>query len=393
MVGHVEATFLMRNQGKAEEAFDVWFPLGVPDGYSNIVEVEGFQAWVDGAPAPIEIEERVGRWESTVPWATWPATFPPGHDVLLRVTYAVRPEGYSPYGTFPYLLETGAGWWGPIGEGTITFRLPYAVNESNVVFPPEVYGDEQMLWVAPQPSDFTVSGNDVVWHFTDLEPTAEDNVKLTVLAPSAWEAIVAAREAAAETPDVAEVQWRLARALNGALSFKYGLQRIGNSAALAEQTEAAYRRALELAKDTPSDERIEIYVAYLEWLQRLTPPVGPFPEPLRPTLVEALALAPHDARLLDIQAWVEGMEPHIITPTSEGEPTATQAPAPTATAIPTATRSTTATASPAPTATAPPPPTPTSEPQAQAGGGLCPGALALTLLPGGIWIWKERKRV
>ena len=106
-------------------------------------------------------------WEQPPLWATWPVTFPPGETVVLAVSYDLRATGYMPYGEFVYILESGAGWWGTIGEGTITVRLPYDVNEFNV--PPDS--------ISPAMDDFEITGTDAIWHFTDLEPTRGDNIR------------------------------------------------------------------------------------------------------------------------------------------------------------------------------------------------------------------------
>ena len=107
MVGRVEATFVMRNQGTEEESFKVWFPLTGGDYLDD--PVENFAVWVDDVPAVMSEEKGKGPWKMSVPWATWSVTFPPGQDVILHVAYDVLPIGYSPYGTFSYILETGAG--------------------------------------------------------------------------------------------------------------------------------------------------------------------------------------------------------------------------------------------------------------------------------------------
>lgn len=415
MQAHVTATFVMRNQGKVEEAFDVWFPLGAPDGYFNVTTVSDFRAWVNGDEAKVGEEQREGQWDSIVPWATWPATFPPGEDVVLRVTYDVVPDGYSPYGTFPYVLETGAGWLGPIGEGTITFRLPYKVNRFNTVLNPKVYGGPQTEWMSPNPADYTVIGTDVVWRFKDLEPTAEDNIALTVLAPLVWEEMLAARKDAVSMPDSAAAQLRLARTLIKALHFRYGLSPIGASADLGEEAQTAFRRALELA---PAD--VNAYIDYLDFLQLLPAPGLPeLSEDFVPTLERALKLDPSNGRLLSIQEWLTGIEPYLVTATPTPESTATARatarPAQTPTPTNTATRRPTASPSPTRTATATPEPTTTtvptmtsapsatsvaaraltyeatSTPAPESGrGGICPGTAALFLAPAGVLLWQRR---
>lgn len=332
MIGRVEATFTMRNQGTEAESFQVWFPLAGGDYFDG--PIENFFAWVNEVPVTTSQEEGKGPWKRPVPWAAWPVTFPPGQDVILRVAYDVLPIGYSPYGTFSYILETGAGWHGPIGEGTVTVRFPHEIDESNIVLGVGYWGTA----APPSPSTFTLSGNEVVWRFTDLEPTGADNVCVTFMAPQVWEEITAAQQDAAANPASPESNLRLAHALEAALWFKNGLVPIGNSIALAESAKAAYERALKLAPNN-----VTIYVEYLEFLWNCTDYSAPLPENFVPTLRNALELAPEDERLLRIQNMAAEKESFLNSSpaTATPEPTdpflATSAPA----ADPTITPSTT----------------------------------------------------
>jgi hypothetical protein len=324
MIGHVEATFVMRNQGTEGESFDVWFPLVNVSHFEQVWgPVENFAAWVNGVPAETSLNEGSGPWDKTVPWATWPVTFPPGQDVVLRNTYDVAPFAGSTYGSFGYVLETGAGWHGPIGEAAITFRLPYKVNESNTVLHHPYH-----FWHLPHPDAFTISGTDVTWHFSDLEPTQDDNIYLTVLAPSLWEEIIAAQHDVAAMADSPEAHLRLARASVAVLSFRAGLEPIGNSIALAELAEMSYERALELA---PKD--VEIHVKYCELLWLLWDTDDSLPEDLLPGLERALELAPNNERLLEIKDWVTQAQHRRERPT----PTAALTPPPTFTLVSTRT--------------------------------------------------------
>jgi hypothetical protein len=205
------------------------------------------------------------------------------------------------------VLETGAGWWGPIGEGTVTIRYPYKVNESTVVL--RNWGRGICL---PSPTAFRISGTEVIWHFTDLEPVEDDNICLTVLAPSIWEEITAAQRDVMAMPDSSEAHLRLARALAAVLEFEKGggLSPVGNSVAFAELAEASFRRALELA---PED--VEIYVDYLEFIRSMTSDGTLMPENLLRLLERALELAPDDHRLLQIQEWTVRRQSRFITPT------------------------------------------------------------------------------
>jgi hypothetical protein len=363
MIGRVEATFTMRNQGTEEESFTVWFPLAGGDYLDG--PIENFATWVNDVPAVIDQEKGKGPWKRSVPWATWSVTFPPGQDVVLRVAYDALPIGYFPYGTFSYILETGAGWHGPIGEGTVTIRFPHEINESNTV----LGGDE--LWgstVLPSPGTFTLSGNEAVWHFTDLDPTGYDNIRLTFMAPQVWEEITAAQRDVATNPTSLEAYLRLACALEAALWFKDGLLPIGDNVALAESAKAAYERALELA---PND--VTIHVEYLHLLWNCTGWYDPLPENFRPTLKRALKLAPDDKRPQRIQNMVIEKESFLDRRSATAIPTYTPVPMPSPesvfqvdptvispTTLPPATIQSSVASSPAPTLT----PTPSSSPVA-----------------------------
>ncbi|MBN1309801.1 MAG: hypothetical protein JXB30_00185 [Anaerolineae bacterium] len=291
MVGHVQASFNMVNQGTDTETMAVRFPLGSPDGFLDVKTVGNFVATVDGQIAETQTIEQAGEWDTMVPWATWQATFAPGQNVILGVEYDVHPVGYVPWGTFTYILETGAGWYGPIGEGMITFRLPYEANDLNTV--------RGNAW---EPGNslggYTISGTDIIWHFTNLEPTNSDNVHFTVLPPTVWLRIEQAQASVDANPNSADAQLELARALHSTLSFKYGLVEIGSSATLAEQAKAAYKRAFELAPDN-----LDVCTEYLDLMLTLWWPGTPSTksEELPVVMERAKALAPDDAQVLELQ--------------------------------------------------------------------------------------------
>ncbi|MFN8379258.1 MAG: hypothetical protein U0452_11365 [Anaerolineae bacterium] len=282
--GHVEATFEMRNQGDESESLDVWFPLGTGDGFFNVAVVENFVAEVNGVPTAITQVELPGEFDMQVPWATWPVTFLPGETVELTVSYDLRPTGYLPYGEFVYVLETGAGWWGTIGEGTVAVRLPYDVTEQNVPF----YSTSAAL-DAPE-----IGGTDIVWHFTDLEPTQEENIRVNVLIPSRWDAVQAAGAAVGKAPDSAQAYLSLAQAERAGLQFKYGLVCCDSLAASAVEH---FQKALALGPD-----RIETHITYLDLMLSLWFPYDgtSYPADVPAVIASGLALNPTDAQLLDL---------------------------------------------------------------------------------------------
>lgn len=364
--GTVEAHFVMRNQGESAESFDVWFPLGA-SSVCDAQEIENLNVWVDGVPVPVSNELKNDPINNQpVSWATWPATFPPGQAVVLRVTFDMISTEWDPFFTYHYILETGAGWWGPIGEGTITFRLPYEVNSSNTVL------ELDQLNACVNPDYFTISGTDVIWSFSELEPTPTDNVCLTMLHPALWYEIIASQDKAVASPDSPEAHLRLARALVAALPSMNGIfetvMYVGDSVDKAELALAAYERAMEL---DPTN--IDIYVEYLELLAMVVEPdyeTWLHQGQLYSALEQALQLAPDDQRLLSIAERVQQIE--SIRNSRTVPPTATSAhPAP----IPTATFR------PSPTS---PTVMPSPTPQTSAGGKPWLGIIALVLAPLGI---------
>ncbi len=307
MRARVEAEFVMHNYGNDDEAFEVWFPLGENSGYASVIELEDFHAWVDGQEVKIEAKQSPGRISAEkIPWAAWRVKFPSGKDVHVRVAYIMRPTGYRPYGTFSYILETGAGWNGKIGEGTVTLRLPYLVDKFNTAM--NANTDE-----APNPLNYEVSGTDVVWHFVDLEPSEADNIRLTILTPQTWEAIQQAQDNAKGDPSSSTAALHLAAALEDALQFKYGLMKIGDSEAILRSADEAYRRAIAL--DPRNGQGYKLYANFLEkqsmyWMGNKEDPIL---ARLLPTLAHALALNPGDVDLQEMQTRIEGEGIHIPT--------------------------------------------------------------------------------
>jgi len=300
MRGRVDAEFVMRNQGRAEESFDVWFPLGWPDLSGTVSRAADFAAYVDGVPATVS-ESRISDGRRAFHWATWPVAFAPGRNVVLRATYSVDPTDYYPYGVFSYALETGAGWYGNIPRGTVRVRLPYDVTGENSVLHEEVWDA-----LRASPRRFAVEGTDVVWRFSSLEPSSDDNVQLAVLAPHVWRRIVRARDGAVLDPDSPAAHWDLARALEDGVVYggDMGLESgLGNSGALASLAEESYKTAVSLMPDD-----VELLGDYASFLFLVcgamcsTEHLGP---EVSWAMEHGLSLEPGDERLLKLQDTLE----------------------------------------------------------------------------------------
>lgn len=203
----VSASFIMTNYGENTETLDVVFPLthlrGIGDGRFNYPEIQDFRVRVDDVPTVWETIETPNPYEETDPplkWAQFPAAFPPGEPVFIDIDYDVQSTGYFPTATFSYILETGAGWSGPIGDAYLTLILPYDASEENVLL-----GQGQYPYVgggnAPAPE---WNGNQVTWNWKDFEPTSEDNWSVGIWAPHIWQEVIDLREQMeAEVPGAA----------------------------------------------------------------------------------------------------------------------------------------------------------------------------------------------
>lgn len=404
LVAHVDAVFQMRNQGEEAEALEVWFPLTTGAGYGTAgaatypSQAEHFQAWVDGEP--VAVMEAPGRdllgFRDAVPWTTWPVTFPVRRDVALRVAYDVHPVDWGGWAVAHYILETGADWYGPIGEGTVTFRLPYVVTPMNVPL-----AEMQEAYSGPgRPFEITVDGTDVTWHFTDLEPRPfpageeratdpfpeTDNLILPMMLPATWNEIEDARTGAETHPQSVEAQLRLAAALEAGTQRVKVFAATTPNALLIEETAAAYQRALELA---PQD--VDVRVAYLAWLAIPrydadgTLALGKGVDAL---LSETQELAPEDRRVSRVARSVREGQDYVALRTSDA-PARTLVPSPTATLRPPSTHVPRPTPTPTmqptetPTATTPADRTTTSTPGSPPETETAPATPAPVSIPGG----------
>ncbi len=199
--GRVTATFAMANPRPNEVTLDVVFPLtnieGYGDGRFTYPEIQNFNvsanykqlAW-DTVTTP----NPRGEDEEPVKWAQFTVEFLTGEYTFIDISYDVQSTGYLPITAFSYVLETGAGWAGPIGEAYLTLVLPYEATEENVLIGNDVYfgmGGENN----PK-SEF--DGNKVKWQWSNLEPTSEDNWAVAIFAPHIWQEVIDLRKEMAQ---------------------------------------------------------------------------------------------------------------------------------------------------------------------------------------------------
>ena len=238
----VSASFIMTNYGDETETLEVVFPLthleGMGDGRFNFPEIQDFRVRVDDVPTVWETVETPNPYKETDPplkWAQFPATFPPEQPVFIDIDYDVQSTGYFPNAVFSYVLETGAGWSGPIRDAYLTLILPYKASEENVLLRQDQNassretGNPQIEW----------NGNQVTWNWKELEPTSEDNWSVAIWAPHIWKEVIDLREQMeAEVPGAAA---KLTRWYD-ALIIDRGIR--GGAEGLVELNLQAYQRAL-----------------------------------------------------------------------------------------------------------------------------------------------------
>lgn len=200
--GHLvsfNCTFWMVNQGNEAEHLLVRFPIHTPEEIGTI-SIQSIK--VDGKPIEwVEDEFDQDTMLDEFAWAHFDINFPVGEEVEIKITYLT----FSYYSRMSrredlhYILETGAGWYGPIGQGRIILRLPYAATSTNID-----------LAVSAPGAVFTDA--DVYWEFFDLEPTGQDNWDVYFVPSEIWMEVVAARLKLESSPNNTSALYRLASA-------------------------------------------------------------------------------------------------------------------------------------------------------------------------------------
>jgi hypothetical protein len=100
-----------------------------------------------------------------------------------------------------YILETGAGWAGPIKRGYVVVKFPYTATTENVLA--ESTPGYQFLY------------NEIFWSFENLEPTSENNIQVSIVSPDIWQEILSLKRDLKENPVLAEKWLELAQIYRG----------------------------------------------------------------------------------------------------------------------------------------------------------------------------------
>lgn len=250
-IAHTTASFSMRNLGSEAEHMQVRFPLDLVHWDSGrYAEIGDLRVRVNGRGVPTE--RRVMPYGSSddpslkdveMPWGVFDVTFPPGEDISIEVSYTTQGYGYYPYEAFRYILETGAGWKDSIGSADIIVRLPYPANEQNV------WQEAETGYSNPSATG-AFSGNEIRWHFNALEPTWEDNIEVSLVAPRLWQRVLKEQKAVEANPNDGEAWGRLGKAYKEIIRMPKGYLRsdpIGLQ--LFELSREAYEKCLALLPD------------------------------------------------------------------------------------------------------------------------------------------------
>jgi hypothetical protein len=150
-----------------------------------------------------------------VPWAEFDAAFPPGQDVPIEVAYTLEASGEYPFIWFRYILSTGAAWKDAIGTADLIVRLPYPASDQNVLF----FSDDAHANSTPGSTPGgVISGNEVRWHYDELEPTTDNNFEVDLVMPSAWKSSLTELNNINQNPKDGEAWGRLGK-LYKAMAF------------------------------------------------------------------------------------------------------------------------------------------------------------------------------
>jgi hypothetical protein len=345
----VTANFTMFNHGGDDEVMQVRFPLTHPAGYGDgsggYPEIEDIRVSVEGVSVKttrVTTPSPLGEDKPPVVWAGFDVTFPANEEVEIEVRYSQRATGYHPQSTFTYILETGAGWKGAIGAGELIVRVPYTASHENVLMQ---YSSAGMRF----------AGADARWSFEELEPTQEDNLRVTIIEPGYWLAVIGAQGIVDNNPEDGDAWGALARAIKRVtLEYKGWLREDDAGKALYQASVRAYENAVTLKPDVA---KWHAGYAELLWHKIWLWPDYSAPEMI--TILEqiqaALEIEPQNEQAWEILNDMRNSAPLAVSFDESGVDylllTATVQPSPTATLEVTSSPTPPPTSTPAPSAT------------------------------------------
>jgi len=258
----VHGQYWLRNEGAQTETLAVRFPLSylTDEGSARAPcpEIRDLQIQVDGRA--VSWSRQPGPATSfchadTAPWAVFEVTFPPGQEVVIEATYTQDAWGHEPYWVLTYIVETGAGWYGTIGQGEIQVVMPYSVSPANIVLDgPYGHGSIGYGRTTPEPR---LEGQTLTWTFNDLEPDAQDNLWVLYVDPALWAEVEARRADVRARPQDGDAWGFLGLALKRVLAVPIGwdmargLRTDPGAQALLREALDAYAQAVALRPNDP----------------------------------------------------------------------------------------------------------------------------------------------
>ncbi len=314
----VTADFTMHNTGAVGEHMAVRFPIAADDGWGQVKEISDLRVHVEGQ---LVATRRVtgpdpSIWSSRqVPWAEFDVAFPSQQDLDIQVQYTLQGGGEFPFSRLTYILATGAGWKDTIGSADMIVQLPYEANIENVLLSsPGIFTGTTL--------GGSLEGNRVLWHFSNLEPTAQDNFEVNLVAPQAWKQLLAEQSNVAQHPTDGESWGRIGKLCKQMAfsprgkGFRVGLIDSGGIE-LYERSLDAYERAVALLpKDALWHAGYAEALAYHAYFEDFSG-VDPMREALQAMreISAALQLAPNDPTVAEIAQEIsfffpDGMWPH-----------------------------------------------------------------------------------
>jgi hypothetical protein len=205
----VNAYFTMHNNGNSPESMQAIFPMesftceaagSMGNSYTYYqVNQDSFDVVVDGADIPIHkvVTEHPHKGCPQMTWAGFDVSFPIDEDVVIRVQYVMESMGADSMQNIEYILETGAGWAGPIKRGYVVIKFPYVATTENVLA--ESTPGYQFLY------------SEIFWSFENLEPTSENNIQISIVSPDTWQRILTLRRELKENPSLPDNWLELAQ--------------------------------------------------------------------------------------------------------------------------------------------------------------------------------------
>lgn len=315
----VTAEFTLRNLGDAPEQILVGFPLTCFDCFTlpsgdpeQITDLVVYVNTLQVATRQETLTFPSDQDALSVNWAVFEVTFPPGQDVLIRVTYTAGGWGEisSSYRTFSYVLVTGAGWYDSIGSADIIARLPYPANDQNTWLGTSgLRGDGDKI---PP----TISGNELRWHFDDLEPT--EDFRLTIVHPWQWYSALVEEENVRLNPQDGEAWGRLGRVYKQMLLPK-AIRTDPGGETIYSQSVEAYEQATTLLPNDPLwhagfAELLFFHFYYMDYLGNWGLPVDDLSGLTRAVdeVRRSLEIDPDNELALDVLEWINFAFPDTI---------------------------------------------------------------------------------